>query len=70
MNVEQRLLIMIGGNEMTKEKPPKVCEVCGDNIEEIHPMYKRMGFCVACWEENAEASHEEWEMTGEVIGRW
>ena len=55
---------------MTKEKFPKVCEVCGDNIEEIHPMYKRMGFCVACWEENAEASHEEWRMTGEVIGRW
>jgi len=49
---------------------PKECEVCGEDIENIHRMYRSMGFCEKHWGENADACYEEWKMTGEVIGRW
>ena len=49
---------------------PKECSECGESIENIHRQYRSMGFCEKHWCENADALHEEWQMTGEVIGRW
>lgn len=67
----------MGEQKMKEEYGYKKCqaeledgEVCGEDIEHLHNMYRYMGFCEKHYCENADALHEEWKMTGEVIGRW
>ena len=53
---------------------PKTCnairddngEVCGEDIENIHRMYRSMGLCEKHWCENADDSWEEFCMTREA----
>ena len=45
---------------------PKECEVCGEDIENIHRQYRSMGFCEKHWCENADALWEEFTMTREA----
>ena len=45
---------------------PKECEECGEDIENIHRMYRSMGFCEKHWCENADALWEEFCMTREA----
>jgi len=45
---------------------PKECEVCGDDIENIHRQYRSLGFCERHWCENADALWEEFCMTREA----
>jgi len=49
---------------------PKECEVCGDDIENIHRQYRSLGFCERHWCENADALWEEFCMTRRFILWW
>ena len=42
---------------------PKECEVCGEDIENVHRMYRSMGFCEKHWCENADAL---WDLPAKV----
>ena len=53
---------------------PKTCEgicdddgeVCGVSLENVHYMYRSMGFCEEHWSKNADALWEEHLMTREA----